>query len=465
MTPTTPVWSGAETLAAFLRPLGELKPFPGNIPKRHVSLIAESLQRFGQVRPVLVLADGTIVAGHHVTKAATQLGWTHVAVIPADFETRSDAFDYLVADNQLAAEGLRYVQPADQLALTDEIAAHGSFEGTGITREDYEDQRRLQLHKTEMMRLGELKDHGKRYRRHTEEQIEQVRRSLEQHGFYRDVVVARDGTILAGHAVVRAAEWLGLNKVPVTRLDVEPDSPEALKILAGDNEVDTMTEVDDRVLSELLKRVRDEDEHGLEGTGYDDAKLAGLVLKTRPASEIPDIDAAAHWVGLPAFEASDPHLKLVVQFETDELRQEFLNMIDHQGHRHVRGRAISIWWPERPRQDLHALRFDDVADWGSDINANEAREFTKIGPAEDDVAEGEAARRGKSATADHMDQDADRVGGADSVETWGVVEHSGVMTGGLTRAEAEELARDNGGQVVSQADLDEWARVVKESGS
>jgi len=224
----------------------------------------------------------------------------------------------------------------------------------------------------EMVEIASLKTHARAYRSHPPDQLEHLARSLRTHGCYRPILIARDGTILAGRGITTAAkEWLGWTEIPARRLDIGPEDPEALKILAGDDEVGNLAETNDRARAEVLKHVKDSADEGLLGTGFDSGALANLALVTRPASELADKDEAAHWVGMPAFEKPvEERCKLVVSFTSDDDRLKFLELINHQGHRHVRGKAISIWWPDKPRQDLYALRFDDLLEIPPDINDN-----------------------------------------------------------------------------------------------
>ena len=147
--------------------------------------------------------------------------------------------------------------------------------------------------------VSELKPHPKNYRAHPDDQLEHIIQSIKDNGHYRNVVVAQDNIILAGHGVVKASSKMGLESIPVVQLDVPHDDPKAIKVLTGDNEIAHLGLVDDRLLTELLKEVKDYDMNGLLGTGYDDAMLASLVMVTRPKSEIEDFDAAAEWVGMP----------------------------------------------------------------------------------------------------------------------------------------------------------------------
>ena len=92
----------------------------------------------------------------------------------------------------------------------------------------------VDIRQSRLVKITGLKDHPRNYRTHPEDQIEYLMESIRQHGFYRNVVVARDSTVLAGHGVVEAARRLGLEKVSVIRLDLDADSPQALKVLAAD---------------------------------------------------------------------------------------------------------------------------------------------------------------------------------------------------------------------------------------
>jgi hypothetical protein len=203
----------------------------------------------------------------------------------------------------------------------------------------------------ELVEITLLKPHPRNYRTHPEDQIAHLAQSIREHGLYRNIVVAEDWTILAGHGVVQAAESLGLEQVPVVRLAISAESPAALRLLAGDNEIAKLSFSDDRLLSELLKSLKENpieglDVDGLLGTGYDDMMLANLVLVTRPASEIPDFDAAAHWVGMPECNQEDSRepLKLIFAFSDATERERFAKTL---GLTISDRRTISIHWPPK----------------------------------------------------------------------------------------------------------------------
>ena len=209
--------------------------------------------------------------------------------------------------------------------------------------------------KAEPVQLIDLKPHPKHYKVHLDDQLEHLANSIKQHGFYRNVVVAKDYTILDGHGVVSACHKLKLKEVPVIKLDIESDSPQALKILTGNNEIGKLAEIDDRKLSELLKEVKDKD--GLSGTGYDKMMLANLVMVTRPQHEINDINEAAEWVGMPDYVPKDHYIKYTIIFKTEQDRNEFCNMAKiPQGKE--KGRTWSVWWPLKEKEDLKSVKYE-----------------------------------------------------------------------------------------------------------
>lgn len=216
----------------------------------------------------------------------------------------------------------------------------------------------MEPRQTEMVPVGDLKKHPRNYKEHPEDQLDHIQKSIEEHGFYRNVVIAQDGTILAGHGVWLAVKRMGLfgpSHIPCIRMPLDPEDPRALKILISDNEVGKMAETNDRDLTEMLKDVMTADD--LLGTGFDPMSLAALTMVTRPASEIRTFDEAAEWVGMPEYEAGGDPLKVVVQFDDEATRVKFMEAIGATVINKKTARVWSIWWPEREKEDLSSVKF------------------------------------------------------------------------------------------------------------
>lgn len=208
----------------------------------------------------------------------------------------------------------------------------------------------------EMVLVTDLKPHPKNYRSHPDDQIEHIKQSITEHGVYRNIVVAKDDTILAGHGVVEAAKRLGIKELPVVRVDIDPASDAAFKIVVGDNEISHLSENDDRLLSELLKGIKDST-GSLLGTGYDEKMLAALVFVTRPQSEIPDEKAANQWAGLPKYDDGEDNAQLIINFDNDESREEFCS----KGIVRVTMKSSRVWSAQYPPEedfDAASIKFD-----------------------------------------------------------------------------------------------------------
>lgn len=214
----------------------------------------------------------------------------------------------------------------------------------------------------ELVDIELLKPHPQNYRKHVPDQMAHLVESIKKNGVYKNVVAASDLTILAGHGVWEACTIIGLKQVPVVRLNILPDDKRALKILTGDNEISNLGEVDDRLLSELLRDIAVSQE-GLLGTGFDEQQLANLVFVTRHADEIKDANAAAEWVGLPGYQdkddSKDNEPSIIIRFETPEDRTRFVEKIQLQIREKRSERTWSTIWPYQERNDLKSVRFED----------------------------------------------------------------------------------------------------------
>jgi len=217
----------------------------------------------------------------------------------------------------------------------------------------------MKKNKEEMVSLSELKPHPKNYRVHPDDQIKHIVSSIKQHGFYRHVVIASDNTNLAGHGITEAAKALKLKQIPVIRVNIKSDSPQALKILVGDNELGKFAGIDDRELTEILRDIKNLDPDGLLGTGFDEMMLANLAMVTRTTAEIKDIDEAAEWVGMPDYEQGEKKFAINIFFETEAERQEYADKNKMKFTKQGEGsQTWSTWWPEKVRRDMASIRFE-----------------------------------------------------------------------------------------------------------
>lgn len=87
------------------RPIASLKPHARNArthSRKQIRQIADSIATFGFTNPVLIDADGGILAGHGRVEAAKLLGLAEVPCLRIDWMTDQERRAYVLADNKLA---------------------------------------------------------------------------------------------------------------------------------------------------------------------------------------------------------------------------------------------------------------------------------------------------------------------------------------------------------------------------
>ncbi len=87
-----------------IRPIAELVSDPRNARQhspRQIRQLARSIETFGFNVPVLIDANGKVIAGHGRLLACQHLGWTEVPTITLDHLTEAQASAYMIADNRL----------------------------------------------------------------------------------------------------------------------------------------------------------------------------------------------------------------------------------------------------------------------------------------------------------------------------------------------------------------------------
>jgi ParB-like chromosome segregation protein Spo0J len=74
-------------LQDFVKPIVELKPnskIARSYEQRSIEAIQKYLLEFGQQKPIVILRDGTVIAGNSTLQAAINLGWKHLACVTFD---------------------------------------------------------------------------------------------------------------------------------------------------------------------------------------------------------------------------------------------------------------------------------------------------------------------------------------------------------------------------------------------
>ena len=113
-------------------PLTDLQLWPGNPRKGNKRLIRESLQQFGQTRPLHARrADGHVMMGNNTLECMQDLGFEHADVIYHDVD-EATARRVMLMDNRTADLGFY-----DDMLIAEMLQQlDGDYEGTGWTADE-----------------------------------------------------------------------------------------------------------------------------------------------------------------------------------------------------------------------------------------------------------------------------------------------------------------------------------------
>lgn len=125
-----------QSIRHLVVPIGSIKPDPHNARThgpRNLEAVRQSLERFGQQKPVVVDERGFVRAGNATVLSALALGWTEIAAAVVDL-TDEELVAYAIADNRTAelAEWDFQVLAEHFRAFVDS----GNLAGIGFTEEE-----------------------------------------------------------------------------------------------------------------------------------------------------------------------------------------------------------------------------------------------------------------------------------------------------------------------------------------
>ena len=119
--------------------------------------------------------------------------------------------------------------------------------------------------------IEDIKPYPKNAKEHPEKQIKKIADSIKQFGFNQHVVVDMNGVIIVGHGRYIAAQFLGMETIPVLPIDLDEESAKAYRL--ADNKLNE-SDWDMDIVIEELKSLSLE---MVDLTGFD----SNLLLETR----------------------------------------------------------------------------------------------------------------------------------------------------------------------------------------
>lgn len=128
----------------------------------------------------------------------------------------------------------------------------------------------------ERIEVSQLIPYDKNSRTHTEQQIDQIAKSIKEFGFTNPVLIDDDNGIIAGHARIQAAKKMGLSHVPCIRLSNLSPSQKKAYIIA-DNKLALNAGWDDEALKIEIVALKEEN-FDLSLTGFDSGEIDKIII-------------------------------------------------------------------------------------------------------------------------------------------------------------------------------------------
>lgn len=156
----------------------------------------------------------------------------------------------------------------------------------------------------------------------------------------RPIVVNKDMVILGGNMRYRACVEAGLKEVPVAIAEWDEKHDQEFVIKDNTN----MGEWDWDVLANEWEL------DNLDDWGVELPRLGNI-------DELEKINEMDEWVGMPEFESVDSPPKLIIQFESEREREEFVNKIDLKIAKKNKNNW-GTWYPYKERENLKDKKYE-----------------------------------------------------------------------------------------------------------
>lgn len=124
------------------------------------------------------------------------------------------------------------------------------------------------------VKISKLKGYHQNNKKHPQEQVDELKKSLTAYGFIQPIVVDKENIVIIGHGRLEAAKQLAYTEVPTVQLDnLTEEQTRRLRLL--DNRLSDLAEYDiDNIMFEL--------------DDLDDPELNALFKDLIPDEELPE---------------------------------------------------------------------------------------------------------------------------------------------------------------------------------
>ena len=166
-----------------------------------------------------------------------------------------------------------------------------------------------QPNQIKVMPVASLKPYANNARTHSEEQVEQLSKSIEKFGFNNPILVQEDLTVIAGHGRLAAAQKLGMSEVPVIVLKHLTPTQVRAYVLA-DNKLALNAGWDSEMLKAELLAIQEAGEIDLSLIGFDEKDLGFLITDV---GDVEQLTSEGNTRGLSINERKDGYDKSIIR--------------------------------------------------------------------------------------------------------------------------------------------------------
>lgn len=161
-------------------------------------------------------------------------------------------------------------------------------------------------------KIETLKADPKNARLHDNRNIEAIRKSLEEFGQQKPIVVSEEGQIIAGNGTFQAAKKLGWKEIAVVRTKLKAE--EAIAFAIADNRTAELAKWDLEALTEMYEKLSVD---ARKVTGFTDEEVAKLLGPETDASVNDNLD--------------DVEYRVIVTVDGPDGQAELINELEGRG--------------------------------------------------------------------------------------------------------------------------------------
>ena len=145
--------------------------------------------------------------------------------------------------------------------------------------------------KIEYLLATDLVPYENNSRIHSQQQVDQIKRSMTEFGFTNPILLDEHNGIIAGHGRLQAAQELGINLVPTILLKGLTETQRKAYVIA-DNQLALNAGWDSSILAQELSEL-EKLNFDLDLIGFDNSEISGLMFEDKehyPDSSAKEID-------------------------------------------------------------------------------------------------------------------------------------------------------------------------------